>query len=618
MTHSKRPHRLTFLFLPVLLLLAAAGTATAGTYRLSIDALTVNFTGTPRPAMAINGSIPAPLLRFREGEEVEIHVTNNLDVDSSVHWHGFILPNAMDGVPGMTFPGIGPGETFTYRFTITQNGTYWYHSHSGLQEQAGIYGPIVIDPATPDPVGHDRDYVVMLSDWTDEKPEQVLANLKKQSDYYNYNQRTVGDFFRDIGEQGWRATLRDRRMWGEMRMTPTDIADVTGSSFLINGKTAEENWTAIFKAGERIRLRFINGSAMSYFDVKIPGLHMQVVAADGQNVEPVTVDAFRIAVAETYDVIVTPERDMPFTIFAQAMDRSGYARATLAPRPGMAAAIPPMDPRKLLTMADMGHDMHDMNGMEGNDKMEGTATMSGRAHDMAPANQPAGAHMMPHSDPPTMKQSPMQHHMQHDMPQNMQHDMHAGMAHTKPPEAKPNAEKSHEHAQHDGGDAHPQATGVPLDSAAPRVLRYGDLRSLDAHSTRMPTREIALRLTGNMERYFWSINDKKYSEAEPIRLRYNERVRIKFVNQTMMTHPMHLHGHWMELDNGAGAFKPRKHVISIAPGETVYFDLTADAVGDWAFHCHLLYHMATGMFRKLIVEPAPEAALDAPAGGDDA
>ncbi len=539
------PHRLSFLILPVLLLLAAAGAATAGTYRLSIDTLAVNFTGAPRQAMAINGSIPAPLLRFREGEEVEIHVTNNLAVDSSVHWHGFILPNAMDGVPDMTFPGIKPGATFTYRFTIGQSGTYWYHSHSGLQEQAGIYGPIIIDPATPDPVKHDRDYVVMLSDWTDEKPEQVLANLKKQSDYYNYNQRTVGDFFHDVGERGWRATLRDRRMWGKMRMTPTDIADVTGYSFLINGKTAEENWTAIFKAGERIRLRFINGSAMSYFDVKIPGLRMQVVTADGQNVTPVTVDAFRLAVAETYDVIVAPERDIPFTIFAQAMDRSGYARATLAPRLGMAAAIPPMDPRKLLTMADMGHEMDGMGEM--------------------------GANMH------AMKQNATRHRMQ-------------------------------DHKQHD----------ISAQPASPRVLRYDDLQSLDAHSNRLPAREIEVRLTGNMERYFWSINDRKYSEAEPIRLRYNERVRIKFVNQTMMTHPMHLHGHWMELDNGADAFKPRKHVISIAPGETVYFDLTADAVGDWAFHCHLLYHMATGMFRKLIVEPTPEAALTHQTGDNDA
>ena len=580
MTSASRRWLICFTLPALLAFLLGGGSAAAATYYLTIDELAVNFTGKPRQAMAINGSVPAPLLRFREGEEVTIHVTNKLAVDSSVHWHGFILPNAMDGVPGMTFPGIKPGETFTYRFTIAQNGTYWYHSHSGLQEQAGIYGPIIIDPATPGPVAHDRDYVVMLSDWTDEKPEQVLANLKKQSDYYNYNQRTVGDFFRDVGEKGWRATLRDRRMWGEMRMTPTDIADVTGYSFLINGKTAEENWTALFKAGERVRLRFINGSAMSYFDVEIPGLRMQVIAADGQNVQPVTVDSFRIAVAETYDVIVTPERNIPFTIFAQAMDRSGYARATLAPRPGQAAAIPEMDPRKLLTMADMGHDMGDM-GQEMGDMDAMSHETDERAH-------------MNHDDMGKMGAA------MHDMAQPAPH---------------------HGHGRHDGDvasamHAHPEMARA--EPAAPRVLRYGDLQSLDAHADRRPTREITLRLTGNMERYFWSINDKKYSEAEPIRLRYNERVRIKFINQTMMTHPMHLHGHWMELDNGAGSFKPRKHVISIAPGETVYFDLTADAVGDWAFHCHLLYHMATGMFRKLIVEPAPEATLAPQTGGGDA
>jgi CopA family copper-resistance protein len=504
----------------------------ARTYDLVIDETTVNLTGRQRPALAVNGSIPAPTLRFTEGEDVVINVTNKLEVDASIHWHGFILPYRMDGVPGISFPGIRPGETFTYRFKIVQNGTYWYHSHSGLQEQAGVYGAIVIEPAKKDPVTYDRDYVVLLSDWTDERPESVLSNLKKQSDYYNYNKRTVFDFFRDVREEGWDGALEDRLMWGRMRMDPTDIADVTGYTFLLNGQPPQKNWTALFKAGERVRLRFVNGSAMSYFDVRIPGLEMTVVAADGQNTQSVPVDRFRVAVAETYDIIVEPKAGRAYTILAEVMDKSGYARGTLAPRPGMEAAIPKLGERPMLTMADMGP------GQDGN----GHAGMS---------ETPDGGM--------------------------------AGMDHSKM-----------------SGSAHGMA--MMAADEGPRILQYADLKSLDPYPREAPGREIELKLTGNMERYFWSINGRKYSEAEPIRLRHDERVRIKFVNTTMMNHPMHLHGHWMELDNGTGDLRPRKHVINVKPGETVFFDLTADALGEWAFHCHLLYHMATGMFRKVIVE----------------
>lgn len=530
---------------PALAALALASPSMAATYDLTIAPLTVNFSGEPREAMAINGQVPGPTLRFREGEDVVINVTNKMLHDTSIHWHGILLPFQMDGVPGISYPGIRPGETFTYRFTAKQSGTYWYHSHSGLQEQAGIYGPLVIEPAKKEPYRYDRDYVVMLSDWTDEKPESVLRKLKVKSDYYNYNQRTLGTFLDDAKKKGFGAALRDRMEWGEMRMAPTDIADVTGYLFLTNGKTAAQNWTALFKPGERVRLRFINGSAMTYFDVRIPGLKMTVVQADGNDVLPMPVDRFRIAVAETYDVIVQPKEDRAFTIFAESVDRTGAARATLAPRDGMSAEVPPMSARPLLTTADMG--------MGGGQAGHDMATMGGGG-------------------------------------------------------AKPGADP---HAGHVMGPMSEYAAGsglAPEKTKGEKFLVYGDLRAFRPWKDyRKPDREIEIRLGGNMERYIWTINGKKFSEAEPIRLRYGERVRFKFVNETMMAHPMHLHGMWMQLDNGTGRFSPLKHVINVAPGMTLNADVPADAVGEWAFHCHLLYHMASGMMQKVIVEPRTAA-----------
>jgi len=521
---------------------ALSGPALAGTYNLEIATKTVNITGESREAMAVNGQIPGPTLRLKEGEDVVINVTNRMKVDTSIHWHGILLPYQMDGVPGISFPGIKPGETFTYRFTAKQSGTYWYHSHSGLQEQAGVYGPLVIEPAKKEAFRFDRDYVVMLSDWTDEKPETVFRKLKLKSDYYNYNQRTLGTFMEDAKKKGLGATMRDRMDWGDMRMAPTDIADVTGYSFLVNGKTPAQNWTGIFKPGERVRLRFINGSAMSYFDVRIPGLKMTVVQSDGNDTLPMPVDALRIAVAETYDVIVQPKEDKAYTVFAESIDRTGAARATLAPREGMAGEIPPMSPRPQLTMADMGmggdHSGHDMSSMSG---VGGAGAKSADPH--------AGHVMGPMSE----------------------YTMGSGLV----PEKKPGE----------------------------KFLVYGDLRAMRPWKDyRKPDREIEIRLSGNMERYIWTINGKKFSEAEPIRLRLGERVRFKFVNETMMSHPMHLHGMWMQLDNGNGRFSPLKHVINVTPGMTISADVPVDAVGEWAFHCHLLYHMASGMMRKIIVE----------------
>jgi CopA family copper-resistance protein len=551
--------------------------AFAGEYDLVIEKKAINVTGRDRVATMINGTLPGPVLRWREGEDVTVRVTNRLDEPTSIHWHGIMLPANMDGVPGISFDGIAPGATFTYRIPVKQSGTYWYHSHSEFQEQAGMYAPIIIAPAQPETYRYDREYVVMLSDWTDEDPHTVYAKLKKQSGYYNFNKRTAFDFFRDVEDKGWEATISDRLEWSRMRMDPTDIADVTSYTytFLVNGKPPKANWTALFKKGERVRLRFINGSAMTYFDVRIPGLEMTVVQADGQDVQPVAVEEFRIAEAETYDVIVEPESDRAYTLFAEAMDRSGYARGTLAPREGLDAPIPKLRPRPLLTMADMG-----------------------MAH--GPMSRPQAAGMAG---------------MDHD---GQMEEMH-GMAHGAMDADKPNDMTVMMHGLDDHGPSTDMIAmmpknrlnepGIGLENSGRRVLVYTDLRSArPGYDLREPNREIELHLTGNMHRFIWSFDGKKSSEAEPIRLRYGERVRFTFVNDTMMNHPLHLHGMWSELDNGAGAYKPRKNVINVKPAERLSFEVTADALGEWAFHCHLLYHMEAGMFRKVVVAENVDAS----------
>jgi CopA family copper-resistance protein len=509
-------------------------------FLLEIGPVPINVTGRPITATGINGQIPAPILRWREGDTVTLAVTNRLSEPSSIHWHGVRTPAPMDGVPGLSFRGIPPGETFVYRFPVRQSGTYWYHSHSGFQEQTGVYGPIVIAPKGGYPLGFDRDYVVMLSDWTDESPDTIVSNLKFQSDYYNYGQRTLGTFAEDAQRQGLAATVADRVEWGSMRMSPTDILDVSGAThtYLLNGQPPGANWTALFRPGERVRLRFINGSSMSIFDVRIDGLPMTVVQADGNDVVPVTVDAFRISVAETYDVIVQPPADRAYTIFAQAEDRTGYARGTLAPRAGMAAAIPPMDPRPLRTMADMG-----MAGME-------------------------------HGEMPGMELSP----------EGKRLEGKVGVDNV----AMMPAERLRSAGE-----------GFPVGR---RVLSYADLRTLRPGSDpRPPSREITLHLTGSMERFIWGFDGKKFSEAEPIVLQRGERVRFVLINDSMMEHPIHLHGLWSELENEHGEYRPYKHTINVKPGEKLSYLVTADEPGRWAYHCHLLYHMETGMFREVRV-----------------
>jgi CopA family copper-resistance protein len=554
---------LRFFILTLCLLLLGFGPATAGTYTLTIDKKSVDLIGKTQTAIVANGSLPAPTLHWREGEDVTLHVINRLKEPTSIHWHGIVLPYRMDGVPGISFPGIDPGATFTYRFRVRQNGTYWYHGHSGMQEQQGLFGALVIDP--PHPQYHaERDYVLLLSDWPEADPERTLARLKKQSDYYNFQRRTVADLFRDLSERGVSETVSDRLAWGQMRMEPTDLADVTGATyrFLVNGNTPAMNWTALFSPGDRVRLRIINASAMTHFDVRIPGLKMRVIAADGQPVMPVDTEEFRIAVAETYDVLVEPKADRAYPVFAEAMDRSGFAAATLTPRIGLQAELPKMRPRTLLTLADMGP-MHGDHG----------------AHTEHKANMPSGE---------TSGQTTHAEHV--GQSSHTDHALHQGHG-VAPPSPAP--EKENPHAAH----AEAPAMG-PY-----KVLNYPHLMAaVPNRAWRQPDREIKLRLTGNMYRYIWSFDDIKYSESEPLRVKFGEHIRFTYVNETMMNHPIHLHGLWQYLDNGNGASNPKKHVINVPPGKTVSVIVVADAEGEWAFHCHLLYHMDTGMFRRLIVE----------------
>lgn len=589
---------------------AAAGgspTTLSGTrFDLDIGSMPINITGRPRIATAVNNSVPAPVLRFREGETVTIHVANKLDEPTSIHWHGLLLPNAMDGVPGLTFKGIMPGETFTYQFPVVQGGTYWYHSHSGMQEQTGLYGPLILEPARKDPFSYDRDHVVMLSDWTDEDPMAIVSNLKQQSDYYNYGRRTLGTFIADVRRDGLGATIRDRLMWGDMRMTPTDIMDVTGATytFLINGLPPAANWTGSFERGERVRLRFINGSSMSTFDVRIPGLKMTVVQADGTNVQPVTVEEFRIGVAETFDVLISPAADA-YTIFAQAQDRSGFARATLATRAGATAPIPAMDPRPLRSMADMGMGaMHDMSGMDMShgQPMPQAKTDHGdhgtMQHAMSGMDMKAGAPM------PQMNGDHANHGDAQSGAQGLEMDMtgNAGIPSQNADGVDPMSLQNHplvDNVAMSPSDRQSEA-GTGLDGNGRQVLTYAQLAALGPNQERPPTRELQFHLTGNMERWTWGFDGKRFSEARPIPVKLGERVRFLLINDTMMEHPIHLHGFLFQVENGQSAM-PYKHTINVKPGERVGVLFTAHTAGHWAFHCHLLYHMEMGMFRTVVV-----------------
>jgi CopA family copper-resistance protein len=554
-----------------------AGVLSGTEFDLTVGETPMNFTGHTRPAITVNGSIPAPLLRWREGTTVNLRVTNALPAGSihghetSIHWHGILLPADMDGVPGLSFAGIHRGDTYHYRFAVKQGGTYWYHSHSAFQEQAGLYGPLIIDPLEPEPFAYERDYVILLSDWTDLDPTALFARLKKMPGHDNYSKRTVGDFFRDADRDGLAATVADRKLWGQMRMTPTDLSDVNANTYtyLMNGTTSLGNWTGLFRSGEKVRLRFINGSSMTHFDVRIPGLKMTVVAADGQYVNPVTVDEFRIAAAETFDVIVEPSGQDAFTIFAQDMGRTGYVSGTLAVREGLRAPVPAVDPRPILSMADMGH------GGMGHAAM-GHATPASRPMDQA--------------------------HAGHDM-SGMQH---AGMGHgSGGMQQHPPSETGNPLVDMQTMSPAPKLDdpGIGLRGNGRQVLTYAMLRSaFEDPDGRDPGRTIELHLTGHMERFAWGFDGRKFSDVAPIRLNYGERMRIVLVNDTMMTHPIHLHGMWSDLEDEQGNFLVRKHTIDMPPGSKRAYRVRADALGRWAYHCHLLYHMEAGMMREVRVE----------------
>jgi CopA family copper-resistance protein len=549
---------------------------------LRIARQTMRIDGKVSRAIGINGTVPAPLVRLKEGQRAKLTVINDLDEDSSIHWHGLILPFHMDGVPGVSFPGIRPKSTFVYEFPVVQSGTYWYHSHSGLQEQLGHYGPIVIDPAGADPIGYDREHVVVLSDHSPLAPEEIFRKMKVNPGHFNMQRQTLSGLL-----AGKDQPLGDRVEWGRMRMDPTDIADVNGSTytFLVNGHGPRDNWTALFRPGERVRLRIINASAMTIFNLRIPGLRMTVVQADGLNVVPVEIDEFQIAVAETYDVIVTPVEDRAYTLVAEANDRSGMGRATLAPRPGMVAEVPPLRERPLATMTDMG-----MGAMAGGDA-SCTAEHAAMGHcTPAPADGAAG------QDHAAMGHGAAAGGMSHSM-----RDFSVAPQVRRDPSVQSISPMPVDR------------TGEPgqgLENAGHKVLTYHDLTALERNpDVRAASRSLDIHLTGNMERFMWSFDGVKMSDYhDPIPFIEGERVRINLINDSMMSHPIHLHGHFFELVTGKGDRSPRKHTVLVQPGGTASFDFTADALGDWAFHCHLLYHMHAGMMRVVSVRPKGEAA----------
>ena len=522
---------------------------------LAVGQGAIEVAGRSGHAFAVNGSVPGPLVRLKEGEAVTLRVANHLAQDTSIHWHGLLLPFQFDGVPGVSFPGIKPGETFVYELpALRQSGTYWWHSHSNLQEQAGHYGPIIIDPAGPDPVQADRDYVLLLSEFSPLHPHTIMAKLKKGEEYFNRQKTSWTDDYRLSGS--------DRRMWAGMRMMPTDIADVTGSTYtyLVNGHAPEDSLEYLFSPGERVRLRIINGSAMSFFNIRIPGVRMSVVQADGKNVRPIEVDEFQIGTAETYDIVVEPTAEA-HTIVAEAMDRSGMAVATLASRAGARAPVPSLRDPVLLTMTDMGHGGMDHSG--------------GDHSNMGHAPSTGG-----------MDHGSMKMRDTSSLPPNVAVGPGIDMVSANPADRM--------------GDP-----GLGLDNVGHKVLTYRDLTALEPNDDlRKPSRHMQIHLTGNMERYMWSFDGRKFNAVadQPIRFAYNERVRVKLVNDTMMAHPIHLHGHFFELVNGADRMhQPQKHTVIVQPGGSATFDLTADEPGDWAFHCHLLYHMHAGMFQVVTV-----------------
>ena len=509
---------------------------TGNEFDLYVSEKMITVNGKSSMATLINDSLPAPTLKMQEGDTVTIRVHNQLNESTSIHWHGLLVPFEMDGVPGISFDGIPAGSTFTYKFKLTQSGTYWYHSHTGFQEQTGMRGAIVIEPKGRERYPIEEDHVILLSDWTHRDPHNLLKLLKQRADFDNYHLPDFKKLLSDIAATDLEAAYDKRKMWNQMRMMPTDFTDLSGETtftYLMNGKTTAANWTQLVKAGQPVKLRFINGSAQTIFDVRIPGLKMKVVATDGIDVAPVDVDDFRIGVAETYDVIVTPTRDA-HTIFAQNIDRTGFVATTLATKRGARAAIPAMDDVEWLTMSDM------------------MGAMGANGYDARHAKT------------------------EYDFKTDMRVDS-----------PRMNLDDP----------------GINLRDINRKVLTYNQLHSVGDEimaEQRKPTREIEIHLTGNMERYIWALDGIMFKDAPPVNIKPGERVRITLVNDTMMNHPMHLHGMWSDLRMPSGEFQVRKHTIMVQPAQKISFDVTGEA-GRWAWHCHLLYHIEAGMFREVAV-----------------
>ncbi|WP_444942885.1 copper resistance system multicopper oxidase [Microbulbifer sp. ZKSA006] len=546
-------------------------------FDLSIGSRRVNLTGRERQALTINSNLPAPILRWREGDIVTLDVHNRLPHSASLHWHGVRVPSDMDGEPGLSFGGIQPGQVFRYRFPLRQSGTYWYHSQSGLQQQRGLYGAIVIDPLSPEPFSYERDYVVVLSDWSDESPQTIYTHLKKDPYYYNKQQRTTADLWREVHAKGLAQTWRDRHQWNWKQISDHNISLVTGETYtyLINGQTPEANWTALFKPGERVRLRLINTASMTLFDLRIPGLKMKVVAADGQNIEPISVDELRIGNGETYDVIVEPQSEQAYSIFAQSMDRSGYARGTLTSDIRLRAEIPTMDHRPILSRQDLGltekpaetgaHFKTHRTTQDENHSSSPSATATGGWFHENLAAAGLGSNS-PIAHQPSEYSFRVDHRAQ--APENGITDPGIGLR---------------EHQQRYNR----------------RVLTYADLRSANpTQDRREPQRELQLHLTGNTERYLWSINGETFHDASPLQFRHQERLRITLVNDTPFPQPMHLHGLWSELESGDGEYLPLKHTVIAQPGSSISYLVSADTYGRWALHSQMLYQRSA-MYREV-------------------
>lgn len=557
--------------------------ATNQTVDLVLASKTVNFSGESIETVAINNQIPAPVLRFKEGDHVTINVHNRLNEGTSIHWHGLILPWFMDGVENVTQEPIPPGGTFSYSFTLKQSGTYWYHAHSGFQEQQGMYGGFIIDPKEPPSYKYTKDHVIVLSDWTNAHPDNVFANLKKDGDYYTPKfplQPSLAKFIRDYNKgtpEERKKLTADYEMMQQMRMSIYDLSDVAYDAFLLNGQTKENPWTAPVNVGDTVRLRFIGAGGSTIYHVKIPGALMKVVHIQGHDVEPYSVEDFTIAPGETTDVLVKIEKDEPYIIYAESADSLGAAYGALITKPQQHINYEKVEPFPEPQPVMMGGHMID-HGAIGHDSS--SMDMASGKPPMPGMNMKSSDHQMDMSS----KESPMW-----GMKENSHHN-NTGSEH-------------HGHKMDMGSSEHSMASMSQKTEATPESsptmgTKYQNLKSpVKTNDPDKPVQEIKMELSGYMGRFMWFINGLAEYEAEPIVIEPGKRYRLIFTNLSMMIHPMHIHGHFFILRNGHGAYDPFLHTIEVAPGATVVADFDASESGQWFFHCHHLYHMMSGMSR---------------------